>query len=766
MNNNDLRDTRGYLASRLEELWQAAGAPSLDTVARHAGGGSPVSKLTGKKISAWKTGTNVPRVFAELEGVLRVLIRGARSSGTQNVTSGLYDERQWAKWWREARHPQMEQRASDQLPALGQIIDANLNPFDLEVHRAIGSKGDEFSLTLPPYIKRVEDDYLRRIVDQTNTHSPIGVLIGGSSTGKTRMCWEAIQHLAGWRLWHPINPGRPEALLDALERNLIPPRTVLWLNEIQHYLNTPGSGTGERVAAGLRELLRDGGRVPILALGTIWPEYWDILTRWPAAFQRDDHAQARELLTGRGIVVPDSFEKVVLSDLPSAVRTDERIVQALSRPDKKVSQFLAGAFELVSRYNTAPEPARALMDAAIDARRFSFSGELTESLLKEASSGYLSDYEWNRLQDDWFEAALEYARLSRLGVNGPLTRRRPRTAHSPADAGYQLADYLEEYGRRSRMYAMPPETFWRAIATNESSPGALMDLAYEVNYRGRFRLAASIYLMAANAGDFDGFLFLADHRRSHGDIENAESIYRAAIKRGSSLAYVELAELLQQGGDEEAAKRVIEDLLYDPKADWKDPSFIWESIVQIYKDAGHVQDLRTLLEGAVERGYTSAVPEIRRLDGIGDEPEESETLSELSLAAEKYRESYGLWEAAKQELIEASLADKESFPDLVKSFQQKIAEDERLGIRTDNLVMLGRLLAAHGQIDAARPIFLKAINLMDDEAYYEGKIPAHVEFVKTLRMSGDSAIADRAWKYGLELDGSVSAPWNVFDQTL
>jgi hypothetical protein len=203
------------------------------------------------------------------------------------------------------------------------------------------------------------------------------------------MCWEAIQHLAGWRLWHPINPGRPEALLDALERNLILPRTVLWLNEIQNYLNTPGSDTGERIAAGLRELLRDGGRVPILALGTIWPEYWDVLTRWPAAFQRDDHAQARELLTGRGIVVPDSFEKVVLSDLPGAVRTDERIVEALSRPDKRVSQFLAGAFELVSRYNTAPEPARALMDAAIDARRFSFSGALTESLLKEASSGYL-----------------------------------------------------------------------------------------------------------------------------------------------------------------------------------------------------------------------------------------------------------------------------------------------------------------------------------------------------------------------------------------
>ena len=79
-----------------------------------------------------------------------------------------------------------------------------------------------------------------------------------------------------WRLWHPIDPSRPEAAAEALPA--VGPRTVIWLNEAQHYLLTPTNELGERVAAGLRELLRDPGRGPVLLLGTIWPEYWAIVT--------------------------------------------------------------------------------------------------------------------------------------------------------------------------------------------------------------------------------------------------------------------------------------------------------------------------------------------------------------------------------------------------------------------------------------------------------------------------------------------------------
>ena len=103
------------------------------------------------------------------------------------------------------------------------------------------------------------------------------MLVGGSSTGKTRACWQALESLRGvepgWRLWHPIDP---QAALAGLPR--VGPRTVVWLNEAQRYLDTT-DGTGERVAAGLRELLRDRARGPVLVLvlATLWPQFWDAL---------------------------------------------------------------------------------------------------------------------------------------------------------------------------------------------------------------------------------------------------------------------------------------------------------------------------------------------------------------------------------------------------------------------------------------------------------------------------------------------------------
>src|SRR5206468_142155 len=184
------------------------------------------------------------------------------------------------------------------------------DPFALEVHRPVQPEDAPAGLPeLPAYVPREHDKALGQVVRAAaDGRSGIAVLVGGSSTGKTRACWEALALLRDrdppWRLWHPIDPSRPDAALRELPG--IGPRTVVWLNEAQFYLAPAEVGLGERVAAGLRELLRDPGRAPVLVLATMWPRFWDALTTRPADGE-DQHGQARELLAGHDITVPAAF---------------------------------------------------------------------------------------------------------------------------------------------------------------------------------------------------------------------------------------------------------------------------------------------------------------------------------------------------------------------------------------------------------------------------------------------------------------------------
>ncbi len=90
-----------------------------------------------------------------------------------------------------------------------------LDPIDLEVHRAI-EVDDVTDLThrpaLPAYVSRPHDRLPHLAVQKAaKGESQLVMLGGGSSTGKTRACWEAVQQLPeSWRLWHPIDPERPE----------------------------------------------------------------------------------------------------------------------------------------------------------------------------------------------------------------------------------------------------------------------------------------------------------------------------------------------------------------------------------------------------------------------------------------------------------------------------------------------------------------------------------------------------------------------------
>ena len=239
----------------------------------------------------------------------------------------------------------------------------------------------------------------------------------------------------------------------------------------------PGGGLGERVAAGLRELLRDPARAPVLVLATLWPQFWDTLTARPPAGHEDPHAQARELLAGRDIPVPAAFTADQVRQL--ARSGDPRLaLAAAAAEDGQVIQFLAGAPELMARYRNAPPAAAALINAAIDARRLGMGVALPLAFLEAAAPGYLTDTDWDGLGEDWLEQALAYTAAPCKGIRGPLTRIRPRpTAAQPGSGpAYRLADYLDQHGRRARRAVIPPADFWTAAA-RFADPGDLPALA-------------------------------------------------------------------------------------------------------------------------------------------------------------------------------------------------------------------------------------------------------------------------------------------------
>ena len=163
-------------------------------------------------------------------------------------------------------------RPDGDVTVAGRPLEEVTDPFVLEVHRPVQPEDAPPGLpVLPPYVPREHDQVLGQVVRAAaGGRSGIAVLVGGSSTGKTRACWEALALLRDqdppWRLWHPIDPSRPDAALAELPG--IGPRTVVWLNEAQFYLDPAEAALGEQVAAGLRELLRDPGRAPVLVLAT------------------------------------------------------------------------------------------------------------------------------------------------------------------------------------------------------------------------------------------------------------------------------------------------------------------------------------------------------------------------------------------------------------------------------------------------------------------------------------------------------------------
>ena len=347
------------------------------------------------------------------------------------------------------------------------------DPVELGVHQVIGGG------PMPRYVRRPHDELLRAVLDPAVPASRLVVVRGGSSTGKTRAAYEAVaDRLAGWKLDYPQDPAALKERLDAG----IPARTVVWLGELRQYTD---AARGAEVLGRLADLLEGDGR--LLLITTMWPEQWNAYTA--AARAGPDAAnpagtagrllEPLPKLTGRnpaeidptcgGVIdVPDQF---AIADLEAAARTGDPLLAeaaaaaASAGQDGKLTQYLAGVPDLLRRYE---EPGgdpygQAVITAAMDATRLGYASPLPAALVQDAAVGYLNSQQRTKDIASWRDTALDWAATE---LNGAVRALQPIPPPSGTGVvGYQVADYLDQHGRRTRQDRLGPPSLGCQVQT-------------------------------------------------------------------------------------------------------------------------------------------------------------------------------------------------------------------------------------------------------------------------------------------------------------
>ncbi len=489
-------------------------------------------------------------------------------------------------------------------------------PFDLGVHRSI-SPAEQVATTLPDYVGRSHDGDLRRLLRPVPTNGVLVVLVGGSSTGKTRTAYEAIRAcLPDWVLEFPTTA-------TALSERPVSPHTVVWLDEAQRYFSPPH---GEAAAVAVMEMLRSNA--PVVVIGTMWPQYWQRFATQPDADGADPYHQVRTLLARAVRVdVPSTFLPVDLKVARACPDPRLRDAIATAGTSNRITQALAAGPDLIAAYRDADPYARALILAAADARAAGRAAPLPAAMLEQAAAGYL-DEQQRAHTAPWFAGAIAYATRTVKGAIAPLTPVRSQPNLGEPD-GYVLADYLLQHLRPERdMHPLPPP-LWAALLAD---PGPFEDrlrLAREAEERHLYRDAVTLCTSAADQGSPGaamaiGVLLsrLGRHNESDPWVQRAADLGHEGAIRSLAQRYRWDATSGQEMHENPAdAERRLRQLVENP-----DDLDALIRLVHLLEDSGRGEEARGLLTGRATAGDPQA---LAVLVGVLDEQDRRGELEPL-----------------------------------------------------------------------------------------------------------------------------------------
>lgn len=394
--------------------------------------------------------------------------------------------------WIEAR---VRIEGADGPPPRGAVRVADMDARTWGVHAAITAEGTAPD-SMPAYVMRDFDlgpDGLRARLQRLAQLGGFLLLLGGSSVGKTRSVFEALRAtLPGWWIVHPRDGAELQSLADRPRANF-----VVWLDELQDLLEVP-DGLDADLA---RRLMT--GKSPMVLVGTLWPDRYGLYSALPTYGADDPYAHHRQLLKLADVlVVDDAFTDAERERATELASDDPRLKLALESREYGVTQTLAGAPQLIRRWNAAADPyCRALMAATIDVSRLGARAPLAETLLRSLTPAYCTDPERAAAPADWFAHALHYTTAVLHGATSVLV---PAVSHQSdsmgAADGYRLADFLLQHAGRARRTVIPPESAWSAYAAAVTSPTDLMNLGRSAENRALRRHAEILYRQASHLG--------------------------------------------------------------------------------------------------------------------------------------------------------------------------------------------------------------------------------------------------------------------------
>ncbi len=344
-----------------------------------------------------------------------------RAIGFERIAAARTDIRQCLGLPEPDSLPCVSEQAAVRLELAGVRV-SEADPRRLGVHAAISVPGVPDDVP-PEYVPRDVDTAEFGVWARVAAAARKGgfvLLVGGSSVGKTRCAFEAVKALlADWWLVHPTGPAEVAALARAPV-----PRTLVWLDELQRYLDGEHGLTG----AVVRALL--AAPDPVVIIGTLWPDLYNAYTKLPDPGGPDPHAREREVLELADVVrIGPEFSPAEQDRARAAAARDRRLKIALDTTDYGLTQTLAAAPQLVARWQdaqTASPYAWAVLTTALDAARLGARASLSPDFLGAAAPGYLTSQQQAEAPPNWFEQALAYATEKLHGAAAALDPGRRR----------------------------------------------------------------------------------------------------------------------------------------------------------------------------------------------------------------------------------------------------------------------------------------------------------------------------------------------------